>query len=195
MAFGQRQAGIIAEHAEYPDAGGGQRLRQQAAMGHAADLGEDDAGAAHVAPEPREALHQGRDRLRLRAGIHHQDHRPAGFRRDVRRAAAAARCTVEQAHHALGDDEIDARPGSGDHSAARRPAHRPAIEIEGRPAACRGVKGGVDEVRSDLEPARLHAPPGEGAEQPRGHSRLAVPRSRRRNDHAPGPPHRPPPDQ
>ena len=111
----------------------------------------DDRGDVDVGPKPREPVDHGGGGGRHGARVDHQHHRPPGERRDVGRRAFVRGRTVVETHHPFGDHELRIRRRRPDRGRERRVAHRPRVEVEAGASARRGVEGGVDVVRSDLE--------------------------------------------
>ena len=93
-----------------------------------------------------------------------QHHRQAEQGRDVGRGAGAVGGAVEQAHDAFAHQQIAAAAALLEQPGQGLEAHRPRVDIVGRPAGGDGVEGGVDIVRADLERADGHAPPAQGRE-------------------------------
>ena len=75
-------------------------------------------------------------------------HRQAEQGRDVGGRAGAVGGAVEQAHDAFAEQQIAAAPALLEQAGQGLEAHRPAVDIVGRPAGGGGVEGRVDIVRA-----------------------------------------------
>ena len=152
MAFGQLEPGIVRQAAEHRlgktvVAGAAQQLR----MALAGYPVEDDAGHLDIVAMAGEPFDQRGRRGAHAARVHHQDDRQVEQAGEVGGRAAAVVGAVEQTHHALADHQrgipgqIVGQAGQG------LDAHRPAVQIDARPAAGAGVERRIDVVGADLE--------------------------------------------
>ena len=114
-------------------------------------------------------------------------HRPTHATRHVGGGAMAGgaptRHPVEQAHRSFGHDHVGIA-GLGRHPVQQRAVHRPAVEVEGRPATGNAMEGRVDIVRPAFERLHRHARVAQRAEQAERDGRLAGARCGRRNEQA-----------
>ena len=131
-------------------------------MRRAGDAIEHHADDLDVLPVAAEAVDQRRDRGTHAGDVDHQHHRQAEQGRDVGRDAGAVGGAVEQAHDPFADQEIAALPALLEQTGQGLEAHRPRVDIVGRPAGGAAVEGRVDIVRPDLERADGHAAPAQG---------------------------------
>ena len=83
MPLRQAHLPIARNGAQHRNSRARDRVGDEAAMALAADLVEDDAcdGDARIIADA--ALYDGARRLRLAADVQHQQHRPAGRRRNI----------------------------------------------------------------------------------------------------------------
>ena len=128
---------------------------------------EHDAVDLDVAPEAEEALDQGRHALRHAARVDDEEDGQAEQRGEIGGRARPVRGAVEEAHHALADDDVGIPARIGHEPGQGLEPHRPAVEIAAGPAGGPGVKGGVDIVGADLEAADLQPLVMERAQQAR----------------------------
>ena len=170
VALRQIDVGGSRQRAENGDPKRFDRLARQPLMTRAGDAIEDRAGDADARIIGRAALDDGRRRLRLAADVDAEQDRPAEHGGDVGRGAGSpgrGEDPVEKPHRALAEDEIAwaavrRLAGGGRERAQQLRRHRPAVEIDARPAGRGGVKSGIDIVRpafggADAKAARLKA--------------------------------------
>ena len=128
----------------------------------------------------------GRSRLGLAGGVEHEHHRPPEKRSQVggcaRSGLATRHSAVEQPHHAFGDGNVRACRRAGRHCPYQILSHRPAVQIETRPAGGDLVKGRIDIVRTTLEGLHNAASTPQRPQQPKRHRCFPGTRARRRDN-------------
>ena len=179
MAFGQGQVAAPWQGAQHRNAHRLHALAHQPFMTRTGHAVQDHPGKWQPRIKAAEPQRGGGGGLRLPRHIQHQHDRPAHPARHVGAGTIARRTlaghAVKQSHRPFGQHHVrtpDLRRNASDQIVL----HRPAIEIERRPATGRAVKRGVDIVRPALE--RLHSQPvfGQGAQQAQHHRGLACAR-------------------
>ena len=187
MPLGQRKIGVARDGAEDGNAERIDGVGHEPPMSLAADAIEHDAADYDLRVVSDEAAHQRRRRLRLPRHVDDEQHRQSKSRGKVCRRAAAAWRTldaVEQAHGALDDEKIGARPAPLHQRIDQLGRHRPAVEIEALPSRGGLMESGVDIVGPHLR--RLYRQPAapERREDRQRHGRLAGRRAGGRDDEA-----------
>ena len=125
MPLGHRQVGAAGNGPEAGDPGRNQRRRQHALMLGRGDAVEDHAGHAHALAPIGKSGHQRRHRLALPLCIDHQHDGQAQHLGQVAGRSRPVRGAVEQAHHALDDQQVRAdrlQAGQGPDPAGAGPA-------------------------------------------------------------------------
>jgi hypothetical protein len=173
------------QRAEHGNVGGLHRMPDQVLMARACDAIEDHAGNAHARTIVAQTRRHGGRSLRLPRGIEHQEHRPAHHLGNIGTGpgtrAARRGDAVEEAHRAFGKHQVSIA-AAGHQRLDGRARHRPAIQIDGSSAGCRGMERGIDIIGPALEALHRKSAIAEGARQRQRQRGLAGAGGRRRND-------------
>jgi hypothetical protein len=121
----------------------------------------------------------------LAVRVDDQNDRPAGKMGELRGGTGFTLRAgpVEQAHDTFAQDQIASAFELGNETCEGRGPHRPDVEVEARLAACRSVKGRIDEIGAHLGRGDIDAASSQMAQQTGRHQGFAAPRGRGANDH------------
>ena len=148
----------------------------------ASDTVENHAGEFEARVECIEPMHKGGGGRSLSARIHDQDNGYIACNGDVGSRATAAGRAVEQSHNTFSDDHINIGRDGVEIRFDRPGAHPPSIQVMTCSPARRGMKGGIDVVRTDFEGSNRASAFSIGAEECQSRYGLTAAGSRSRDE-------------